>query len=65
MVINRNDQEETSVELYNTLYFKTSFLKFMNDNELFLNIYYIYVLYILPFINVIMPIAAYVYHLFY
>lgn len=59
-LLNRNDQDNDSTELYETLYFKTSFLKFMNDNELFLNVYYIYILYILPFINVIMPIAAYI-----
>jgi len=59
-LLNRNDQNDESTELYETLYFQTSFLKFMNDNELFLNIYYIYVLYILPFMNIIMPVGAYI-----
>jgi DNA mismatch repair ATPase MutS len=59
-LLNKNDENEESIELYETLYFNVSFLQFMNDNELFLNIYYIYTLYFIPFINVIMPALSYV-----
>ena len=47
-LLNRCDENEESIELYDTLYFQMSFLTFLNDNELFLNIYYMYVLYIIP-----------------
>jgi len=59
-LLNKTDENEESIELYETLYFKMSLLEFMNDNELFLNIYYIYVLYIIPLVNVVMPIFSYV-----
>ena len=59
-LLNKLDENEESIELYDTLYFQMSFLTFLNDNELFLNIYYIYVLYIIPLINVIMPALSYI-----
>jgi len=59
-LLNKNDENEESIELYETLYFNMSFLEFMNDNELFLNIYYLYTLYIIPFTNVIMPVLSYI-----
>jgi DNA mismatch repair ATPase MutS len=59
-LLNKNDESEESIELYETLYFNMSFLQFMNDNELFLNIYYIYTLYLIPFMNLVLPALSYV-----